>query len=728
MIPIYQISVIVTAHHEGRLAHRTMKSVFNAMKHAENNDVVTEVIVVLDKPDKKTTDYFAKYWSSKINVVTVDYGDPGLSRNYGVSIASGKFIALLDADDLFGSMWLLRAYHESIKLKNNAILHPELLVVFEGQNQIARFRGTEDSEFNVADLIENNGWTSLLFAERAILIENPFVATPLDSGFGYEDWHWYCESIAKGVEVKIVKDACAFIRRKTTGSRVTIHNQSQVIIPPTILFNPAVFRSIAKNSPLINQAKNSFLEAIPSRNTSIKSIVSTYTDPIFNRYPRLYPWIVKHIRTIKQLGESHPSIFPDWLIEEWKSMHSIEPQIFPEQQLLEHVPFYTIPHSRIGSYYLHLCNLFGVDVSQVFLVPWLNRGGADLVVLNYVEALLKIDPERKIAVISTLDADSPWTDRLPKGVSFIEFGRVCAGLTGEEQEKLLTRLLIQLAPQVVHNINSELGYKIFVKYGKALSSISNLFACSFCKDVSEEGKDVGYPFSYLPDCFDNLVAVFSDNQSFLERLHETYAFDRQKLFTHYQPFQIAERRAYFDKIAGKHHMDVLWAGRIDRQKRPDILAGIAEACLDSPFRFHVYGSALLDRDIYTDRLKNLTNVTFHGPYDGLPSLPTTIYDLFLYTSQWDGLPNILLEAVSLGLPIVASNVGAVGELIRPGETGYLIEPYDNIAVYVQCLKNIYQDRSALPSLVANAYDLVESRHSWESFIKCLEVLPEYSEL
>jgi glycosyltransferase involved in cell wall biosynthesis len=407
---------------------------------------------------------------------------------------------------------------------------------------------------------------------------------------------------------------------------------------------------------------------------------------------------------------------PDWLIQEWREIHSVEPQLFPEKWLIENISFYHIPTSRLGEPYIELCNLYGKDISHVFLVPWLVKGGADLVTINYIQALKSNNLAKGITVISTLNADSPWAVRLPENVRFIEFGKIYSYLSQDEQEKLLSRLLLQMAPKVIHNINSELGYKIFVQYGKALSTFSSLYVSSFCIDLIPEDQMSGYPIWYLPKCFNYLQALFSENQTHLDRLHEMYAFEQQKMFVHYQPIDIPKKQNIINKNIKKEHLDILWAGRLDRQKRPDILIQIAEKCLNLPFKFHVYGSPVLDIDIYTRQFAKLNNVTYHGPFNGLASLPADRYDVFLYTSQWDGIPNILLEAVLLNLPIIASNVGGVAEVITNEKTGFLIDPYDDVDKYVKCILKIYNNSSMLRDIIKNAHQLVILRHSWESFV------------
>jgi hypothetical protein len=47
-------------------------------------------------------------------------------------------------------------------------------------------------------------------------------------------------------------------------------------------------------------------------------------------------------------------------------------------------------------------------------------------------------------------------------------------------------------------------------------------------------------------------------------------------------------------------------------------------------------------------------------------------DVLCLMSQWEGLPMSIVEAMSVGLPVVATDVGGVSEAVRPGETGLLV--------------------------------------------------------
>jgi glycosyltransferase involved in cell wall biosynthesis len=51
-------------------------------------------------------------------------------------------------------------------------------------------------------------------------------------------------------------------------------------------------------------------------------------------------------------------------------------------------------------------------------------------------------------------------------------------------------------------------------------------------------------------------------------------------------------------------------------------------------------------------------------------------DVFVMPSLGEGVSNVLLEAMALGKPVVATRVGGTPELVRDGETGWLVPPRD----------------------------------------------------
>jgi len=54
------------------------------------------------------------------------------------------------------------------------------------------------------------------------------------------------------------------------------------------------------------------------------------------------------------------------------------------------------------------------------------------------------------------------------------------------------------------------------------------------------------------------------------------------------------------------------------------------------------------------------------------------FDIFWMTSEprSEGIPTTVEEAMALGIPVIATKVGSISEIIQEGETGYVVEPYD----------------------------------------------------
>lgn len=69
----------------------------------------------------------------------------------------------------------------------------------------------------------------------------------------------------------------------------------------------------------------------------------------------------------------------------------------------------------------------------------------------------------------------------------------------------------------------------------------------------------------------------------------------------------------------------------------------------------------------------------------------SLLDLFLFTSVADNCPLVILEAMSMGIPIVGFATGGVPELVRDGEDGYLVAPRDAESLTERTL-SLLQDR------------------------------------
>jgi glycosyltransferase involved in cell wall biosynthesis len=84
-------------------------------------------------------------------------------------------------------------------------------------------------------------------------------------------------------------------------------------------------------------------------------------------------------------------------------------------------------------------------------------------------------------------------------------------------------------------------------------------------------------------------------------------------------------------------------------------------------------------------------------------------DIFCLPTLGDCLPMVLAEAAAVGLPLVASDVGAVGEIVRSGETGELMRPGD-VTGLVGALRTLVRDEASRHEYGLAARRLAERCH------------------
>ena len=122
-------------------------------------------------------------------------------------------------------------------------------------------------------------------------------------------------------------------------------------------------------------------------------------------------------------------------------------------------------------------------------------------------------------------------------------------------------------------------------------------------------------------------------------------------------------------------------GRFDATKRPELWIQVAEAiCKNTNTYFVLYGNGIAHQRL-AERVSS--------PQIILPGITTrsdlalSMSDIFFHTAKVEGLPNVMLEAQLLGVPIVATNAGGSEEAVMPGTTALLINESENIAQHLE---------------------------------------------
>ena len=97
----------------------------------------------------------------------------------------------------------------------------------------------------------------------------------------------------------------------------------------------------------------------------------------------------------------------------------------------------------------------------------------------------------------------------------------------------------------------------------------------------------------------------------------------------------------------------------------------------------------------------------------------------LMSTNAEGFPNVVLESLACGTPVIASQDGGIGELIVNGQNGYLISKGD-FEMLSNRIEYLYKNSEILDTLSYNAYKTVRSNFSLKGMIRNFEEILHYN--
>lgn len=358
-------------------------------------------------------------------------------------------------------------------------------------------------------------------------------------------------------------------------------------------------------------------------------------------------------------------------------------------------------------------------IDSVILMPFCKMGGADNVASVLAHSLG--DPARTL-VLRTEDSEWSLGHRFPEGIHTIDISARLKPLDAGLRQRMLYELIRAIGPADVFNVNSRLGFEVYERFGKRMSRFTGLHAYYFCADKTPEGHDTGYPVWYFASLIDRMRSALVDSQALADTMTARYSLEgplREKIRVAHTP-AMAELPAEPISVAQiasrpqRRRPALLWAGRIDRQKRFDLVMEIAR---EMPrVDFLCWGKAVLDAP--PDMSKAPPNLTLNPPFKLHEELPLRNCDGWLYTSGWDGIPSILIEIGAMGMPVVASAVGGVPELIDE-TTGWPVAEDGTVEDYVEAIEAMLSDDADKLKRTSALLERVRVRHGREQFAETI---------
>jgi glycosyltransferase involved in cell wall biosynthesis len=336
----------------------------------------------------------------------------------------------------------------------------------------------------------------------------------------------------------------------------------------------------------------------------------------------------------------------------------------------------------------------------LYVAPWLITGGSDQMTVDWFRELPGGEFDKYLVL--TEPRDDVWLPKL-KGFAREVYDLPDLGIdTAAGAEAFILELLERRRIRVVHVMHSAKGYAALPAVKRTHPDVRTV-AQFHCFDILEDGRPGGYPLD-VPQRVGSVVDAY-------DVVSEDLAQGLRAQHPHLDAGKISVNRCVIDTAAfdpaclepdpaimsrrADGALNVLFVGRLDAQKNPLRMAAVALGLREAgrPAVFRVIGGGTLASQ--EQELKKFLaanglggTVVLHGvqPRESMPSW-YAMADVLLLTSDWEGVPVVLFEAMATGLPVVAPRIGGIAELVLPG-TGVLIEDKSDVGAYVRALLDL----------------------------------------
>jgi glycosyltransferase involved in cell wall biosynthesis len=599
------ISVIIPYYN----GHRYIDETLGSLSRQTTDDY--EIILVNDGSNDDAALRKLKEIAARGGVTIVHKENRGLSsaRNRGALEARGDFLLFLDPDDI-----LEPGFCEKLAIK--LCLSPHLAFVYSGVIHFGDLNGTEITEFDLARLKKENYIAFTTLIRRTVFLLLGGMDEEMHDNF--EDYDFWLRLIEQGYTGSLVYEPLFRYRRHGGGKMAKIINS-----------RPAEDRQ----------------RELQKRHPFLYGATSLLTPP-------------------KPLARPGSIEKPERLLADFQSFYR-------DIRLGGDVKY-------LGYRRCNTPNLFSTvyhrseskdqgKIALLYLIPHMVIGGAERIDLDILRGLDK-DTFRIVLVVE-LQGNHQWYDLFADCVDEMF---LCPNfLSGQHQvDAFLDYIIVAKNIDIVFNRNTYSGYRVGKRWCERSKNI-RFVDLNHLHNYGEDWLAQAAPFaSYLH-------RRFVTNHDLKEYVSQRYGASDDSMKVIYcgvdtekwDPVKIAPGVLKTEMKFRSDEKLVGFVGRFDGQKDPFRWLRVAREVrnLDPRFRFvMVGGGPLLDEAMkYAGSLGLAEEVHFTGYQNDILSLVRD-FDCLLLVSNYEGLPQVVIEALSLGVPVVSTDAGGTRECVVAG--------------------------------------------------------------
>jgi glycosyltransferase involved in cell wall biosynthesis len=350
----------------------------------------------------------------------------------------------------------------------------------------------------------------------------------------------------------------------------------------------------------------------------------------------------------------------------------------------------------------------------------LNTGGVEEVILTYAKLL-----DKKKYSLTVICLERGVVSNEIAGIAGVELRHIT---TGSRIKRFIQLWLLARThkPDIIHNHACWYGLVIgFLVGARRIETVHNTYHWFRWHEKIR--------YSLYLGLADKIIAVAEEIKKFTIRF---FLFVNEKKFeVIYNGVEEKKHVAVADPAEVRLELQIPpgafvvgFVGRLTDQKGLRYLLEAA-ARLRIPFSDSIYFVILGDGELKNDlrslaKSMELSNIVFTG-FQREVRKYLSAFDVLALPSLFEGLPVTLLEAMAAGLPVIATRVGGVPEVLEDGVTGFIVEPRDAHQL-ADKIKEMFENPEMRASMSSAAKDKFVKKFSADTMIRRTEAL--YSEL
>jgi len=343
-------------------------------------------------------------------------------------------------------------------------------------------------------------------------------------------------------------------------------------------------------------------------------------------------------------------------------------------------------------------------------IPWMTFGGAETLIYNFAREL---KDDYNITFVTGLKSENEWEYKFK-----------------------------EISENIYHLANLFTTPDLYLDYVSRLITLNKIDTLhiihnGFTFEMLAELKTRHPKLRVILTLFNDRAAYFDQSLEY-STLIDTYTSDNGSVINHFKK-ELGENHDFRvipngidstndfnpalhdrDELRAEFELDndevaVFYVGRFSEEKNPDVfLDAAAEIIHNQPkvskVRFFMIGDGPM-RAVIEKQVASIssTRITYLG-YQSAIAHYLSAADIFVLPSAIEGFPLSILEAMAMRVVVIASNVGAVSEVITSGKDGFVVTP-GSAKEIVEAIKKLATDKKLLATMKKLSRAEVEAKYS-----------------